>query len=171
MPLSASGRFTLKMSTVPVSVRLKKKWKIYYLHITYILLFPHHCLVSHPLCNTFNAEKSRPKEMPRKILRNLSNIFFARLFAFYISSIFNVRYFFFSFFFFLCDLFQPEVLKTKKTLEWENQWDIQNKRWSYNSKSFLADINKFLSFLYNCKFFSQYLFISCVGFFIYTFQI
>ena len=99
MPLSASGRFTLKMSTVPVSVRLKKKWKIYYLHITYILLFPHHCLISHPLRNTFNAEKSRAKKMPRKILRNLSDIFLARLFAFYISSIFNVRYFVFSFFF------------------------------------------------------------------------
>lgn len=117
MPLSASGRFTLKMSTVPVSVRLKKKWKIYYLHITYILLFPHHCLISHPLRNTFNAEKSRAKKMPRKILRNLSDIFFARLFAFYISSIFNVRYFFFSFFFSFCaTFFSQRHLKQRKPL-------------------------------------------------------
>ena len=116
MPLSVSGRFTLKMSTVPVSVRLKKKWKIYYLHIIYIISFPLHCLIAHPLRNTFNAEKSRAKKMPRKILRNLSDIFFARLFAFYISSIFNVRYFVFSFFFFLCDFFSQRHLKQRKTL-------------------------------------------------------
>lgn len=57
--------------------------------------------------------------------------------------------------FFLCNFFQPGALETKKTSEVGNAWEIWNKHGG-DSKLILADINKFLSYLFDLKLLNQY---------------
>lgn len=101
------------------------------------------------MCNIYRKKASKTEQYTylkrrkccaNKKLRDLCDIFFARLFVYHLYATFNVC------FFFLCDMFWPEALRKKREKNWRNVKVIVNSFWPM---SINININKLWEFSSN----------------------